>query len=74
MQEQTTRGSCRKQNNIYLCNRNGQAPLTHGVMVAQQILVLFVKVRILVSQHEQGAHLPLEKMGALRLLAYVPQK
>ena len=35
------------------------SPLSHGVMVAQQILVLFVKVRILVRQRKKGYKCPL---------------
>ena len=33
--------------------------LPHGVMVAQQILVLFVKVRVLMRQLRRGARAPL---------------
>ncbi len=40
----------RKTSFPYFCNHFYQ--LTHGVMVAQQILILFVKVRILMGQQK----------------------
>ena len=42
--------------------------MSYGVMVAQQILVLFVKVRILVGQLPITLTLSLEYLGELRYL------